>query len=124
MSDIQILFPEPVTALVAGRRVKIRPVTLANFERFGKAAGMIMAMATSKTAEQLYAYCYGKGLLMDVLQTVTDLPAWRIKRLPAMVAVELMLAVIEINKGFFEKALVSAAAKSPAAQIGAKLSAA
>lgn len=122
MSDIRILFPEQVVALVNGRKVKIRPVTLANFERFGKAAGMVMAMATSKTAEQIYAYCYANGLLMDTLQTVTDLPAWRIKRLPAMAAVELMLAVIEINKGFFEKALVSAAAKSPAT--GARLSAA
>ena len=123
MSEISILVPEPTIAMVDGRKVKIRPVTLSNFERFGRAAGVVAAMSQSKTAEQLYAYCLGAGLLMDTLQTVTDLPAWRIKRLPAMVAVQLMLAVIEVNKGFFETALVSAARNLPA-PTGARSSAA
>lgn len=108
MSELEILFPEPVVVKVGRQRVKVRPVSLRDFDKFGRAAGLVIAMATSQTVEQLYAYASRNGVLMEVLGRATNLSGWRIRRLPAAVAVSLMLQVIKVNAGFFEQALVDA----------------
>ncbi|MGA4442617.1 hypothetical protein ACPA2N_25975 [Ectopseudomonas hydrolytica] len=120
MSQLKILFPEPVVVGLAGRQVQIKPVQLRDFERFGRAAAIVIAMGSSKTMEELYAYAVVNGQLRDILRTATNLSRWRIWRLPAAAAVSLMIEVIRVNAGFFEKALVEAekalaGAKSPAA---------
>jgi len=104
----EILFPEREFVMMRGKQVEVKPVRFADFERFGKAAGNAIAMAASQTVEQLYVYASKSGVLLDILGTSTSLSKWRIKRLPAVVAVQLMFEVIRINKDFFEQALVSA----------------
>ncbi|MOA23710.1 hypothetical protein D3C78_1443480 [compost metagenome] len=120
MSDLNILFPEPVVVEVQGRRVLVRPVTLRNFERFASAASGLIGMLGTESAANLYAYARQSGALQAVLGSCTSLSRWRIAGLPASVAVQLMVAVIRINSGFFDQALVKAAAalagaKSPSA---------
>ena len=56
MSDLKVLFPDTEYVTVAGRRVLIKPVTFKNFEKFGQSATVVIAMASAKTVEQLYAY--------------------------------------------------------------------
>lgn len=120
MSDLKILFPEPVVVAVQGRRVVVRPVELRNFEAFAAASSSIIGMLATESAAGLYSYAKQSGALRTILGACTSLSAWRIARLPAVVAVELMVVVIRINSGFFDQALVRAAAalagaKSPSA---------
>ena len=117
MSDLKILFPEPVAVEVQGRRALVRPVALRHFEAFAAASSSIIGMIGSESAAGLYAYAKQSGALRTILGACTNLSAWRIARLPAAVAVELMVVVIRINSGFFDQALVRAAA----ALAGAKL---
>jgi len=104
----EILFPAREFVLIGAKKVEVKPVRFAHFESFGKAAGNAIAMAASQTVEQLYVYASKSGVLLDILVPCTSLSKWRIKRLPAVVAVQLMFEVIRINKDFFEQALVSA----------------
>lgn len=109
MSDLQILFPQPQVLAVSGRRVIVRPVQMRHFERFGEAAGALLSMLATASPAEIYAYSSKTGALENILGVCTSLPAWRIRRLPAAVAVELMIQVIKTNSGFFDQALVSAA---------------
>lgn len=120
MSDLKILFPEPFTVQVQGRRVAVRPVSLRDFERFAAAASGLISMLGAESAAGLYAYARQSGALQAVLGSCTDLSRWRIARLPMPAAIELMVVIIRINSGFFDRALVEAAkaltgAKSPSA---------
>jgi len=108
MSELSILFPKPETVEVNGRKVKIKPVSFADFDTFGRAAATVITMACSQTSQQLYAHAARTGQLLDILGRATNLSPWRIRRLPASVAVSLMLHVIRVNSGFFEEALVDA----------------
>ncbi len=109
MSQHEILFPKPVTLMIEGRKVVITPVRFRDFERFGQAAAKAIAIAAAETTVQLYAQARDSGVLLDVLRSTTTLSRWRIRRLPAAAAVQLMYEVIRVNKDFFEQALVSAA---------------
>lgn len=120
MSDLEILFPVPVVVPVGRRRVVVRPVELRHFEAFAAASASVIGMLGTKSVAGLYAYAKQSGALRTILGACTNLSAWRIARLPAAVAVELMVVVISINSGFFDQALVRAAAalagaKSPSA---------
>lgn len=120
MSDLKILFPQPVTVAVQGRRVAVRPVELRHFEAFGAAATGLIEVIGSESAAALYSYAKQTGALCTILGACTDLSRWRIARLPMPAAIELMVVVIRVNAGFFDHALVAAAtaltgAKSPSA---------
>jgi hypothetical protein len=105
----QILFPERKFVEMRGKKIEVRPVRFVDFEQFGRAAGNAIAMAASQSTEQLYVYASKSGVLLEILGSCTNLSKWAIKRLPAVVAVQLMFEVIRVNKDFFEQALVSAA---------------
>lgn len=105
----KILFPQPTTVDVAGKRVVITPVRLRDFERFGEASAKALQLAASETTVQLYAQAKKTGVLTDILVSCTTLSRWRIGRLPAATAVQLMFEVMQVNKDFFEQALVRAA---------------
>ena len=109
MSDLKVLFPDSEYVTVAGRKVLIKPVTFKNFEKFGQSATVVIAMASAKTVEQLYAYAKRTDHLEQLLTSSTNLSRWRIRRLPAAAAVHLMLHVIRVNAFFFENALVEMA---------------
>lgn len=105
MSDLQILFPKPVMVAVGSRQVAIRPVELRHFEAFGEAAGGLLAMLGAASPAQIYEYAKRSGALSTVLGGCTSLSAWRIRRLPTVTAVELMIHVIGVNSSFFDQAL-------------------
>ncbi|MCP8465930.1 hypothetical protein NK553_18420 [Pseudomonas sp. ZM23] len=115
MSDLQILFPKPVTVTVGGRQVLIRPVELRHFDEFGKAAGGLLAMLGAASPAQIYEYAKSSGALSTVLGGCTNLSAWRRQRLPAVTAVELMIHVIGVNSSFFDQALARVATNGPLA---------
>lgn len=108
MSDIQILFPEPVPVTVGGRQVLILPVRMRHFEAFGQAASDLFVMLGKFTSEEIYSYAKKNGGLKVILLHCTTLSRWRLSRLPAAVAVELMIHVVMANAGFFGRALVKA----------------
>src|SRR5690606_7481652 len=109
MSDLNILFPKPVSASVEGRLVLIKPVQVQHFEAFGRAAGTLLSLMESATPAEVYEYATKSGAMAEILGSCTSLSAWRRKRLPVAVAVELMFQVIKVNSSFFDQALVSAA---------------
>lgn len=105
MSDLQILFPEPVIASVDGMIVEINPVRVEDFEKFGEAAAKIIHVAASGKVEEIYALAKKSGGLKRVLGACTSLNWWQRRRMPAASAVLLMLHVIRINNDFFAEAL-------------------
>lgn len=109
MSELQILFPEPVTVEVMGKAVQIHPVRLRDFESFGKAAGALIVALSDPSRGAVLAYATKHKSLRAILGKSTDLSAWAIWRLPAAVAVELMVHVVRVNSGFFDQALISLA---------------
>lgn len=105
MSDLQILFPKPVIVAVGSRQVAIRPIELRHFEAFGEAAGGLLSMLGAASPAQIYEYAKKSGALSTVLGGCTNLSSWRIRRLPTVTAVELMIHVIGVNSSFFDQAL-------------------
>jgi len=111
MSDLEILYPKPVFVRVGKRAVCIKPVQFRHFEAFGKAAGELLAMLSQASPEEIYAWAQRSGALLDVLGVCTSLSAWRIKRLPSAVAIELMLQVVQVNNDFFAQTLAKVASR-------------
>jgi hypothetical protein len=111
MSDLKILYPANVVLMLGLRQVVVKPVQLRHFEAFGQAAGGLVEVVAAGNPAAVYAYAKSSGALQGILGTCTSLSAWRIKRLPTPVALELMLKVVEINNGFFDQALVKAASR-------------
>lgn len=120
MSDLKILFPEPVVVPVGSRGVIVRPVELRHFERFSEAATALIGMISTESQVGLYAYARQSGAMRVIIGACTDLNRWQIARLPMPVAIKLMVEVIKVNSAFFDEALAAAAtalagAKSPSA---------
>lgn len=111
MSELNILYPKPVVVMLGLRQVSIRPVQLRHFEAFGQAAGGLIAAIDAQAPSAVYSYAKSSAALRDLLGACTNLSAWRIRRLPTAVALELMIKVVEINNGFFDQALVKAASQ-------------
>ena len=109
MSDLEILFPPPYAVLVKGRRVLIKAVALRDFELFGKASGELLGLLADPSNLRVMAYAANRDNLRAILGKATDLSAYRVWRLPAVVAVELMAHVVAVNSGFFQHALVTLA---------------
>lgn len=105
MSDLQILFPKPVVIDVQGRVVEVRPVQLRHFEAFSQAASSLFMLLANSSIDEVYAYGRDTGALRAIVGHCTNLSAWRIRRLPAAVAVQLMVVVAQVNASFFDQAL-------------------
>jgi hypothetical protein len=111
MTDHAILFPEPQTVWLGKKPVRITPVQFCDFDRFGAAAAAVLQLLGSGTAVPALAELSRRsGDLRTILRSCTSLSRWRIDRLPAPVAVQLMLAVIRANSDFFAQALTTTAA--------------
>ena len=120
MSELQILYPQPELVRVGKRMVAVKAVEFRHFEAFGKASGELLSMLATATPAEIYRWAKNSGALEAVLGACTSLSAWRIRRLPAAVAVELMLFVVSVNSRFFDQALIKAGrllvgAQSPSA---------
>lgn len=109
VSELAILFPAPEVVRVQGRRVEIRPVRLCDFEAFGQAAGELIGLLADPSGAGVMTYAKRSKRLLSVIRKATSLSAWRAWRLPAPVAIELMVHVVRVNSGFFDQALVSLA---------------
>lgn len=108
MSELQILFPEPVMVEVRGKAVEIRPVKLRHFERYGKAAGALVELFGSASVQSINRYAAEhSGELRVLLLDTTSLTRWQLWQLPATVTVQLLTEVVRVNSGFFGEALPS-----------------
>ena len=106
MSELQILFPEPVNVEVMGRNVQILPVKLRHFERYGKSAGALVELFSQASVQQInrYAATHSREL-RQVLLATTSLKRWQLWFLPATVSVQLFVEVVRVNSSFFGEAL-------------------
>lgn len=106
MSELKILFPEPVAVEVMGRDVQILPVKLRHFERYGKSAGALVELFSQASVQQInrYAATHSREL-RQVLLATTSLKRWQLWFLPATVSVQLFVEVVRVNSSFFGEAL-------------------
>jgi|SRR5690606_17491095 len=106
MSELSILFPEPVTVEVMGRDVKILPVKLRHFQRYGESAGALVELFSSASVQQInrYAATHSREL-RQVLLATTSLKRWQLWFMPATVCVQLLVEVVRVNSSFFGEAL-------------------
>ena len=116
MSELAVLFPPPVQVSVQGRLVTVRPVQFRHFEVFAEAADGLISLLAEASPAAIYAYAKKSGALATILGHCTSLSAWRIRRLPAATAIELMVHVVRVNSGFFGSALL-ALVPQPAGQM-------
>lgn len=106
MSELEILFPEPVPVLLRGKRAHIYPVKLRDFELYGKVAGGFVALLDAASIEQINRYGESNSAaIRNLLRVTTSLTRWQIRRLPSTVAVSLLADVVRVNSGFFADAL-------------------
>lgn len=108
MSELEILFPRPVTVEVLGKAVQIKPVKLRHFERYGKAAGALIELFGSASVQKINRYAATHSAeLRGLLLVTTSLSRWQLWRMPATVSVQLLTEVVRVNSGFFGEALPS-----------------
>lgn len=104
MSDLTVLFPEPQVVRLGKKRVLLLPVELRHFELFAKVAKRALGLLKF-APDKLFDLASSSADVHRLLADCTTLTAWRIKRLPAAVIVQLLLAIIEANASFFVQAL-------------------
>jgi hypothetical protein len=106
MSSLEILFPESKTITIAGSKVTIKPIALEHFELFGRASSSLIEMLSSAGVQQINRYAATHAAeLRQVLKVSTSLGWRQRRRLPAAVAVQVMVAVVRENASFFGEAL-------------------
>lgn len=106
MSDLQILFPDPVTVEVMGRKVKILPVKLRHFERYGRSAGALVELFSATGVQQINGYAAQHSReLRQMLLVTTSLKRWQLWFMPATVCIQLLVEVVRVNSSFFGEAL-------------------
>lgn len=106
MSELEILFPEPVMVLVSGKPAYIYPVKMRDFELYGKVAGGFFELLDVASIEQLMRYAdKNSRSVMKLLSIATSLSRWQIRRLPATGAISLLADVARVNSSFFADAL-------------------
>lgn len=117
MSDLSVIFPEPMAGRVDGRRVVIHPVRLGDLEAFGKSVSPLLKLIGSRDPAALadFAELHAKDLRL-ALRLTTSLNRWRIRRLPAASAMQLFTLVVKVNASFFDQALVEVAKALAGAQ--------
>ena len=106
MSKLEILFPEPAVVQLGKATVKIYPVRLRDFERYGKSAGALIELFSQAGVQQINRYAEKHSPeLRRLLRATTSLNRWQLWRLPATAAVQLLVEVVRVNSGFFGEAL-------------------
>ncbi len=98
---------------VGKRAVDIRPVQLRHFEMFAEAASRLLVLLADSSTGQILSYAKDSKALVAIIGACTSLPVWRARRLPAAVVVQLMVAVVQANSGFFNQALQVMASPTP-----------
>lgn len=106
MSELSILYPSPVVVHLNNRRIKIYPVLLPDFERYGKNAAALLELMSGATVQQINEYASSNSReIRKILRATTSLTRWQLFRTPAQTAIELLVQVVRVNSGFFADAL-------------------
>lgn len=106
MSELKILFPEPEIVPLGSSNIKIYPVLLRDFERYGKSAGALIELFSQADIQQINRYAEKHSAeIRRLLRRTTNLNRWQLWRLPATAAVQLLVEVVRVNSGFFGEAL-------------------
>jgi hypothetical protein len=106
MSDLQILFPDPVAVELSGKLVLIHPVRLRHFEQYGKTAAALIELFANASVQQINLYAAtNSGRVRQLLLQTTSLTRWQLWRMPASVSVQILAEVVRVNAGFFGEAL-------------------
>jgi hypothetical protein len=106
MSELEILFPEPVTIDVGGKSVKLHPVKLRDFDLYGKTAAALIELFASASVQQINRYAASNSAqVRKLLLRTTSLNRWHLWRMPASVSVQILAEVVRVNAGFFGEAL-------------------
>ena len=106
MSELEIIFPQPVAVRVGRRQVQIRPVELRHFQRYGAQASALIELFASMGVQQINRYAErNAGDIRRLLLATTSLKRWQLWWMPTTVAVQLVAEVIRVNSGFFGEAL-------------------
>jgi hypothetical protein len=106
LSELEILFPKYEEVTLGRSSVRIYPVRLRDFERYGKSAGAMIELFNDAGVMQInrYASKHSKEL-RQLLRATTSLNRWQLYWLPATAAVQLLCEVVRVNSGFFGEAL-------------------
>ena len=106
MSELSVLFPEPEVIRMNGRRIKIYPVRLPDFELYGKSAAALLELMSGASIQQNNAYASSNAReIRKILRATTSLTRWQLFRTPAQTAIELLVQVVRVNSSFFADAL-------------------
>lgn len=106
MSDLQIMFPEPVIVEIAGRAVKVYPVKLRHFELYGKTANCLLQLFEQTSVQHINQYAaVNSKQIRKLLLATTSITRWQLWRMPSSVSVQLLTEVVRVNSGFFAEAL-------------------
>lgn len=106
MSELEILFPKPVTVVVGRHEVEIRPVRLRHFKRYGAQAAALIELFSSLGVQQINRYAEKHGAeIRQLLLDTTSLKRWQLWFMPTSVAVQLVAEVVRVNSDFFGEAL-------------------
>ena len=106
MSELEILYPEPVTVLVGRRKVKILPVRLRHFRRYGVQAAALIEVFAGLSIQQINRYAERHAAeLRQLLLDTTSLTRIELWFMSTAVTVQLVAEVVRVNSAFFGEAL-------------------
>ena len=106
MSELKILFPEPEIVPLGSTNIKIYPVLLRDFERYGKSASALIELFSQADIQQINRYAEKHSAeIRSLLRSTTNLSRWQLWRLPATAAAHLLAEVVRVNSSFFGEAL-------------------
>ena len=106
MSELEIIFPQPVAVRVGRRQVQIRPVQLRHFQHYGAQASALIELFASMGVQQINRYAERNARdIRRLLLATTSLKRWQLLWMPTTVAVQLVAEVIRVNSGFCGEAL-------------------
>lgn len=106
MSELSIMFPEPILVQFGRREIKVFSVPLRHFELYGKCASEMVRLVSNASVDQISLYAQQNSKdVRKILKATTSLNRWQLWRLDAAVAAQLLAFVVRANSGFFVQAL-------------------
>lgn len=106
MNELDVLYPQPVTATVSGETAEIHPIKLRNIQLFSTLLAELTALLANPTALNLAAFCTKHGAaIIRLLEAQTTLTPKKLKELSANDAVAWLNHLVWLNLEDFSRAL-------------------
>lgn len=106
MSDLKVIFPSPEPVRVHKWDAAIYPVKLCDFELFSEVTAGLLKLLTEPSVSEFSEFGGAKGRkLREFIRKTTSLNRYQVWRLPVSSAVQLAAYSMQVNQGFFVKAL-------------------